>query len=276
MDRNRELMDRAKAYAYKEVGETSLAAHVFYPDGHAEGQARPAILFFFSSTWDTGLISQFAPHCLHFAERGMVAMAVDYRVSSRHLTGPADAMADARSAFRWARLNASALGIDPEKIAGGGGSAGAHLVLTAAMIPGKFDDPADDASVSCAPNAIVAFCPIVDTLKSGYGFDRFPDKKSAKEACPMRYIRKGLPPLIAFHGTADRLIPFDGVAKFCRKYRRKKNPTEFVDFEGQGHSFYNFNVDVRNFEATINAADAFLSAQGFLQPMDGAVTTRLA
>ncbi|MEZ5302140.1 MAG: hypothetical protein R3F11_16090 [Verrucomicrobiales bacterium] len=32
MDRNRELMDRAKAYAYKEVGETSLAAHVFYPD----------------------------------------------------------------------------------------------------------------------------------------------------------------------------------------------------------------------------------------------------
>ncbi|WP_075089188.1 alpha/beta hydrolase [Verrucomicrobium spinosum] len=114
------------------------------------------IAFFFSSGWDNGQVSQFAPHCLYFASRGMTAMAFDYRVSAKHGSTPVDSMADVRSAMRWLRLNAVELGINPGKIVGAGGSGGAHMIAAAAMVQG-FDEPGEDASISCAPNALALF-----------------------------------------------------------------------------------------------------------------------
>ena len=78
LDRNRSLLAQATGYVYKEVAGHELAAWVFKPEIHPASTPLPAILFFFSSSWDSGLVSQFAPHCLHFAQRGMVAMTVEY------------------------------------------------------------------------------------------------------------------------------------------------------------------------------------------------------
>lgn len=49
----------------------------------------------------------------------MVAITVEYRVSSRHGVKVEDCVEDATSAMRWVRGHAGELGIDPERIAAG-------------------------------------------------------------------------------------------------------------------------------------------------------------
>ncbi len=267
MDRNRALLTQARGYVYKEAGGAELEAYVFEPPKLNKQEKKPAILFFFSGSWDTGLVSQFAPHCLHFAARGIVAVAFDYRVNSRHNTGPLEAMADARSAVRWVRYHANDLGVDPERIVGAGGSGGAFIITSAAVFKDKFDDPEDVKEISCAPNALVLFDPVFDVhSKTGFGVDRFPDAVTAKDASLIRHARKGLPPTILFHGAQDRLIPLGTSRKWARKMRWRRNPCELVAYDACGHSFFNFNVHPRLYESTINQADQFLVNLGMLPP----------
>ena len=56
----------------------------------------------------------------------MVAMTADYRVASRHGTQARHCVADGKSAVRWIRQHAGRLGVDPHRVAAGGGSAGGH------------------------------------------------------------------------------------------------------------------------------------------------------
>ena len=266
IDRNRELLKSAREEIYKAVGDVTLSAYIWEPEADkAPPYPKSAIAFFYSSGWDNGQVSQFAPHCVYFAARGMAAMAFDYRVTARHGTSPVEAMADARSAFRWLRLNAVELGINPGKIVGAGGSGGAHIAAAAAMLK-EFDEPGEDPAISCSPNAMVLFNPVLDTSKNGFGFDKFASPDIAKKANLMNAIRPGLPPSVMFHGTQDRVVPFDTSYEFARKMKKKKNACELVVYEGQGHGFFNFNVSFDLYQGTLNATDDFLVSQGFIEP----------
>lgn len=265
IDRNRELLKSAREETYKVVGDVALSAYIWDPSpDKTPPYPRSVAAFFFSSGWDHGQITQFAPHCVYFASRGMTTIAFDYRVSTKHGTGPIEAMADARSALRWIRLNAAELGINPGKIVAVGGSGGAHAITSAAMLKG-YDDPTDDLTINAVPNALVLFNPVLDTSKHGFGLDRFPDAKAAKNANLIRAIAKGMPPMLVMHGTADRVIPFEGSYTFTRKMARKKNKCRLVEFERQGHGFFNFNLSFEMYEATLMAMDEFLVELGFIE-----------
>ncbi len=267
IDRNRELLKTAREEIYKSVAGVELPAYIWLPDpAKAPSYPKSVVAFFYSSGWDNGQVSQFAPHCVYFAARGMLAVAFDYRVSARHEGAtPLDAMADARSAMRWLRVNAVELGINPGKIVGAGGSGGAHAIAAAAMLPATFDEHGEDAGISCVPNALALFNPILDTTKRGFGFDRFPSPDLAKKSSLPAAIKAGLPPTILFHGTQDRVIPHETTFEFARKMKKKKNPTEVHLYEGLGHGFFNFNVSFDVYQATINQMDDFLIAQGFVE-----------
>ena len=279
IDRNRALLNEAQMHVYKTVNGQDLTAYVFHPKDQARhgGQGpHPAVAFFYSSTWDSGLISQFAPQCLYFAHRGMVAILFDYRVSSRHGTSPTEAMQDARSALRWLRINARALKVNPDQIIAAGGAAGAQLAASAAMLEG-FDDLGDDPATPCKPDALILFNPILDTTRKGSELEKFPSKAAAKAASPIHHARRKLPPMLIFHGTADRVIPCETSRKFCRKLRWRGNDCRLSTFDGCGHGFFNFNVDATLYELTLNAADAFLVEKGFLSPPEEVDTeSRLA
>ena len=152
--------DGARVETYKNVGETQLSLHIFEPPASAGSAktSRPAIVFFFGGGWTSGSPAQFEQHCRHLAARGMVAIAADYRVASRHQAKPVDCVADAKSALRYVRANAARLGVDPRRIAAGGGSAGGHLTAAIATVPG-FDAPGEDAKISAVPNALALFNP---------------------------------------------------------------------------------------------------------------------
>lgn len=267
MDRSRGLLDDASSLVYKETAKGDLQAHLFYPHGHQETDQRTAVVFFSAGVWDNVLISQFAPHCLHFRERGAVAVIFEYRELTKYRVTPIEAIADGRSALRWLRMNHEGLGIHPERIVGGGASGGAHLCLTAAMLNG-YDEPGDPVEISCVPNAMILFSPVVDTTKKGVAFDLFADPNDAKLTSPSQNVVKGLPPSIIFHGLNDRVVPPDHVVRFAKAMKRKKNVCDLHSFPQEGHSFFNFNVNMQHFESTINAADHFLVDHGFLPTND--------
>ena len=126
MDRTRGLMDEASSLVFKETGTAELRAHIFNPQGHRETDQRTAVAFFSAGVWDNVLISQFAPHCLHFRERGAVVIIFEYRELSKHRTTPVEAITDGRSALRWLRMNHADLGVHPDRIVGAGAGVAEH------------------------------------------------------------------------------------------------------------------------------------------------------
>ena len=121
---------------YKHASDTDLILYIFEPDGHKLDDKRPAAVFFFGGGWNGGTPKQFYPHCAYLASRGIVAMAADYRVASRQKTSPFECVEDGKSAVRWIRQNACSLGIDPKRVAAGGGSAGGHVTAATGTLPG--------------------------------------------------------------------------------------------------------------------------------------------
>lgn len=250
---------------FKQVGEVSLRLHVFEPAGLESTDRRAAVVFFFGGGWVGGAPRQFYPQCAHLAERGLVAMAAEYRVRSRHGTSPYECVQDGKSAIRWVRAHAAELGIDPDRIGAGGGSAGGHVAAATAILQG-FDERGEDTSVSPRPNALILFNPVFDNGPGGWGYERV--KERWREFSPLHNLRKGLPPAIVFLGTEDKLIPVATAERWQKRMRELGARCELRLYEGQGHGFFNFGRDGnRWYTATVKEMDAFLESLGwFDQP----------
>ncbi len=274
-------MPGSRIEIYKRVGNVSLNAYIFEPQGHVADDDRPAIVFFFGGCWRGGTPGQFLPHCQHLAERGMVAISVDYRVKSRLNAWPQDCLEDAKSAIRWTRKNAKRLGIDPNRIAAGGGSAGGHLAAATANIDG-FERDSEDTSISSSPNAMVLFNPAValtqvDSLKL-VPEEKLEDIKARtqgnpEEIAPINHVRAGLPPSIIFHGTADPTVLFASVEEFAKRMVAAGNRCELMPHKDQVHGFFNAGRgkgEARakancNYHKTIIQLDAFLDSLGYFE-----------
>ena len=79
----------------------------------------------------------------------MVAMTAEYRIRNMHGTLTTACVADVKSAVRWVRANAVKLGVDPDRIAAGGGSAGGHVAACTGVIDGFESKDEDDKISSC-------------------------------------------------------------------------------------------------------------------------------
>jgi acetyl esterase len=262
----------ARVEIYKTIGPVSLDIHIFEPEGHRPSDRRPAIVFFFGGGWRSGQPRQFEQQCRYLASRGMVAMTADYRVSSRHHTQVKECVQDAKSAIRWVRTHAARLGIDPDRIAAGGGSAGGHLAACTALIHG-FEEPGEPTDVSSAPNALVLFNPAI-ALGPFEGMRPRNDDRAAAlpermgtdpvNLSPAHHVRPGLPPTIQFFGTDDPLL--EGARYFHQQMEEAGNRSELLTYRGQGHGFFNYGRgDNARFRETLAAADRFLGSLGYLE-----------
>lgn len=261
--RDRELLKDAHSFIYFSTPSRDLAAHFFFPPGHDARRASvPVVLFLHGGMWDASMPTQFVPHCLHFASRGAVTLTIEYRVRNTGGT-PLDGLEDAAMAMVFLKKNARILGIDPERIVMAGAGSGAHLALCCATLPQIGSEPGD----FFRPAALFLFSPVVNTTAKGTGTDRFPSEKEAKACSPFQFLpQKKLPPCLIFHGQHDRLVPVELVARFVKRYRRKKNRCELMEFRSAGHTFFNYNSHQENYEITMRAADHFLVDLDILEP----------
>ncbi len=256
-------MAGAKTEGYKTIGDVKLNLYIYEPAGHKPADKRAAIVFFFGGGWKNGSPAQFENHCKYLASRGMVAISADYRVSSRNHTKVPDAIRDAKSAIRFVRQNAGRLGIDPSRIAAGGGSAGGHLAAATGVIDGQ-EEVGEDLKVSSRPNAMVMFNPALvlpdmDTTEMA-GIPH-------QQVSPIEHVKTGAPPAIIFHGKADTTVPYNTAEAFTAKMTANGNKCKLVGYEGQVHGFFNYGRSDNNkyYTETVREADNFLVSIKFLK-----------
>ena len=130
-----------------------------------------------------------------FAQKGYVNVSISYRLSPTGCSGRdadaecvlaiIDALTDAQTAVRWLRANAATYGVDPNRIAIGGSSAGA---ITALNVGYNGDTPAPGRS----PGSRRACRP----------------RSSISGARARRRSNAGDAPALLFHGTSDLLVPY--------------------------------------------------------------------
>lgn len=259
---------------YKSVDDVDLRLWFFNPEKTDKSIQRPAIIFFFGGGWAQGTPNQFKEHSEYLAARGMIAILADYRVSKRHRVKAEKCVADAKSAIRYLRKNALRLGLDPNKIVSAGGSAGGHLGASVAILPGH-NDLQDDTSISCKPNASVLFNPVLVTDAIPEHFetkDRFSStlqkrfEGSLSAMSPYHHVTEGIGPMLVFHGTADKTVPFVSAKLFVEKMKELGNQCTLVEYDGEGHGFFNYGKKSNGpYIDTVKRMDDFLVAQGLLE-----------
>jgi len=237
-----------------------LQLHFYLPRRTDPSRALPAIVFFPGGGWSRCKVSQFTPHAQYFASRGLVAAVAAYRVKSTHSSSDIfDCVADAKSAIRWVRTHARELGVDPDKIIAGGGSAGGHVAACAGLVPG-LEEAGENTSVSSRPNYLVLFNPVLAFKPNGAVNRRY--KERANAINPSAHVRRGAPPTVIFHGTRDTVAPFANVERFAGLMKAAGNHCVLHRYRGRGHGF--FNHPSANYAPTVQQADRFLAGLGLL------------
>jgi len=142
-------------YTYRKIDGKALSAHVFFPAVHGAQNRASAILLFHGGGWSAGSPEWTFDAARRFADAGLVAIAIEYRLSEGEVT-PIEALDDVCSAFDWTHKNAEDLGL-AGRIAGYGVSAGGHLVALAGT--------RGCAANGARPDALLLWSPALDARR---------------------------------------------------------------------------------------------------------------
>ncbi len=220
-------------HVYAANDSLALKAHVFRPKQAPRNEPLPAIVLFHGGGWTIGEAEWAFGRAQRFAELGMIAVAAQYRLSNQSTITPLEAMADARAVIRWMRSKAAVLGIDPERIAAYGWSAGGHLAACAAI----FDDSTSPGAVSAAPNALILISPAIHLENDGWVQRLLGSRASASTISPAAHVHSGLPPTLILQGSEDTVTPLAGARLFCERMRAAGNRCDLQVYRGVGHLF---------------------------------------
>jgi acetyl esterase len=231
-------------------------------------------VFFHGGGWEIGkgAPTQFNYQGKYLASRGMVSIQVQYRlIADNRKEAPLGACQDAKSAMRWVRSHTAELGIDPARIASGGGSAGGHLAAFVGMVDGT-DDPQDDLKISCRPAAMVLYNPALLHYDTG-GENASNGKKRSvtselfatyKKISPYYSVSSDDPPGIILVGSEDGILPQDALKGFQAKCKVAGVRMDTVVYPGEGHSFFGLRRSLDRFYDTTIEMDKFLASLGWL------------
>jgi acetyl esterase len=140
--------------------DTDIPLRIYTPaaEGEEDGMLRPGILYFHGGGFSTGSIDLVDPVCRALANRSRCAViAVGYRLGPEH-PYPA-AVTDAYTATVWVHAKGPAFGIDTDRLAVMGDSAGANLATVTCMI---LRDKNEQAKISLQ----VLIYPVTDMVSS--------------------------------------------------------------------------------------------------------------
>lgn len=205
------------AQTYAEPEGHALAADVYLPAG--EGPF-PGALVVHGGAWVVGSKTRMRRMANRLAERGYVAVAIDYRLAPKYKF-PAQ-LDDCRAALGWMRDNAETLRLDPNRIAGVGYSAGAHLVSLLALSAAEtlhHDTASDDERAEArrwllqavvaggTPTDFQQMKPDAKYLSFWLGGTRAELADVYRRASPIAFATPHAPPTFLFHGEKDLLVP---------------------------------------------------------------------
>jgi acetyl esterase/lipase len=255
---------------YAQRGGHALQLDLYLP-AQPKSVPVPGIVFVHGGGWRAGVRENFAPMAIRMAERGYAAATISYRLSPEALY-PA-AVQDVRAAVRWMRTHATAYGIDPSRIAVGGGSAGGQIAALAGVTDGlaRFDPDGGPGAVSGGVQAIVNIDGLSDfsseaarryeddparqpSAAAAWFGGRYAEKEALwREASPLYYVNAKTPPVL-FIGSGQPRFSV-GREEMLERMREAGVPGRVVVLPGTPHSFWLFDPWL---EPTVEATAAFL------------------
>jgi acetyl esterase/lipase len=191
---------------------------------------------------------------------GYTNVSANYRLQAQGLW-PAQ-IQDTKAAIRWVRANAAKIGIDADKIAIAGYSAGGMLSLLAAGTNGmaEFEGTGGNAGVSSKVQAGIGVYPLANVQMAR---NLFPATLSDQEraaameaASPAKYIGKDFAPTIFIHGTADTTVPMTSSIDFFTRLNAAGVPSSLTLIQGAAHAFDNAALDA--VEVMAHSIDLFV------------------
>jgi acetyl esterase len=229
---------------YRTVDGEALGADVYLPAGG--GKHRPAVLVVHGGGWVAGEKEWFSAQATALAEAGYVAVSIDYRLAPER-PYPA-AVDDVQAAVKWLRKKqqVKAYGIDPGRIGGFGGSAGAHLVaMLGGLGDGSFENGARVA-------AVVEWSGPLDLTGIAAAFDAgtAPDDnvapflgctqgdcpaERAEEASPVTHVDESDPPILLVNSDGE-LVPLTIVQPMVDALEAAGVEHELLVLPGNRHS----------------------------------------
>ena len=214
-----------------------------------------AVIHWYGGGFTGGSKNAMAQTSRVYAERGYVAIAAQYRLANQ---SPYPGLVhDAKAAIRWTRAHAKDLGIEPQRIAVAGYSAGGYLALFTAgtgKLP-QFEGDGGNPGVSSEVAACLAYYPagnITNALISPAGLSA--DERTAANSAT--HIAAGFPPTIIFHGVADATIRIESSQRMFQQFRDAGVPVEMHAYEGAAHGF---DSTLELAESCAQLADLFMN-----------------
>jgi len=266
----------AEPHVYRQVDGRDLKVLLCRPPGPAPKAPPACIVLLHGGGWGSGVPQYLGHHARYFALRGAVAAAVEYRLAVKDSPVTIfDCVADCKAAVRWLRSNAARLGIDPDRIAVVGESAGGHLAACVGMVP-DLEAEGQDPAVSSQANAMILLNPVLDLPAVPWLKDRLPGiapgsippeemRRKTHAVSPAAHVRPGLPPALVVHGTEDKVVSFEPSRQFAQAMCRAGNRCDLLLLEGKAHAFALMDYgDVASVVETIEAMDRWLRSLGYL------------
>lgn len=223
--------------AYDERFGDATTMDIHLPE--AADAPRPAIMLIHGGAWEYGDKSSYTEAAERYAAAGYVAATINYRLLPARY--PAN-IQDCLCALAFLRANAAEYGVDPDRIAVSGYSAGGHL---SALVGTAWDEPMHQPDCAWGPTgAPAAVIPadgvyefthdpnpwIVDLV--GAPLSERPDVYRALS--PLFHVRPGLPPFLVVHAHDD-VVAVEGAVALVDALRAAGTQTSFLHVDGAGH-----------------------------------------
>jgi acetyl esterase/lipase len=233
------FVQRFSDFSFLEKGRKEKL-DVYIPSGEWKNN-RPAVLFIHGGGFKGGDKAEYrsASVSADLARAGYVAVSCNYVLSTKEKPGAwPQNIADCREAVRWMRKNASDLGINPQRIAVAGGSAGGYLALMVGLTDEKPELGGNPkATISSKVSAIINMYGVTSSGKHGKEMLANLGADAEKIFSPMTYVTSKSVPVLILHGTADKTVDIKQSQNLEEVLIKNKVDYNFVEVEEGEHTF---------------------------------------
>lgn len=254
-----------KTISNSSFGTRNLHADVFIPKN--KGKMKPALVLVHGGGWRSGNKSMNTPMAQELAHRGFVVFSAEYRLSLE-AKYPAS-LHDLKSCVSWIRSEAKRYGVDENKIAIAGSSAGGQLSSLLGTTSGlkEFEVQGKD-NTSSKVQAVIDIDGLLDFTQTEnlavprtensadvFWLEGFYEQNKEKwnQASAISWVSKDSPPFLFINSSQTRFHA--GHKEMVERLNQLGIYNDTLKLEGSPHSFWLFHPW---FDPTVKAMADFL------------------